>query len=311
MPKKTWRWRGFEISVPLRTRPAPDPRGLSSEELIQDGPTPDLRTVSRQKNVEKFDEGISELRSYADARPAREAAASLADRVRAMYWYHTIELPGGVVTGGMNDHRALVRSYGIPEDLQGKRVLDVGTWDGFWAFEFERRGAEVKAVDLDKFSRVDVPAAYRRRIESSGFDYVYGEGFEVAKDALGSNVERIERSIYDLNPDDLGTFDLVHVADVFLHLEFPTRALQAVRSVTGGQAMLIMTFDPDLEGAGGHVVRYLGGWLDNIWWIPSLSTNAQMILDAGFSSVRLHKTYRLVSLDGGTPLWRAVFFAQP
>ncbi|MEX0875690.1 MAG: methyltransferase domain-containing protein [Actinomycetota bacterium] len=311
MRKKTWRWRGFEVSVPLPTRPAPDPSRLSPEELIQDGPIPELRTVSRQESIKKFDEGINELRSYADARPEREAATSLADRVTAMYWYHTIELPGGVVTGGMNDHRALVPSYGIPDDLKGKRVLDVGTWDGFWAFEFERRGAEVKAVDLDRFSRVDVPAAYRRRIESSGFDYVYGEGFEVAKNALGSKVDRIERNIYDLNPDDLGTFDLVHVADVLLHLEFPTRALQAVRSVTGGQAMLIMTFDPDLEGAGGHVVRYLGGWADTIWWIPSLRTNAQMILDAGFSSVRLHKTYRLVSLDGGTPLWRAVFFAQP
>jgi tRNA (mo5U34)-methyltransferase len=211
----------------------------------------------------------------------------------------------------MNDHRALVPSYGIPDDLHGKRVLDVGTWDGYWAFEFEKRGAEVKAVDLDKFSRVDFPSAYRRRIEESGFDYVYGEGFEVARNALGSNVERIERNIYDLNPDDLGTFDLVHVADVLLHLEYPTRALQSIRSVTGGQAMLIMTFDPDLAGGGGHVVRYLGGWTDTIWWIPSLDANAQMILDAGFSKVRLHRTYRLVSLDGGAPLWRAIFFAQP
>src|SRR5262245_53605468 len=36
----------------------------------------------------------------------------------------------------------------IPEDLTGKTVLDIGAWDGFFSFEFERRGAKrVLAID--------------------------------------------------------------------------------------------------------------------------------------------------------------------
>ena len=41
------------------------------------------------------------------------------------------------------------------------RALDVGTWDGFWAFEMERRGAEVTALDLDDERDLDWPADRR------------------------------------------------------------------------------------------------------------------------------------------------------
>lgn len=59
-------------------------------------------------------------------------------------WYHSIQLPDGSVTEGAFDHRQLVPFYGIPTDLQGMRVLDVATADGFWAFEFKRRGGDVR-----------------------------------------------------------------------------------------------------------------------------------------------------------------------
>ncbi len=35
----------------------------------------------------------------------------------------------------------------IPSALQGKRVLDIGPWDGWFSFEAERRGADVVSVD--------------------------------------------------------------------------------------------------------------------------------------------------------------------
>ena len=56
-------------------------------------------------------------------------------------WYHTLELGDGVVTDGMFDHRPHMHHYPLPEDLTGKRCLDVATMDGYWAFEMERRGA--------------------------------------------------------------------------------------------------------------------------------------------------------------------------
>ena len=78
-----------------------------------------------------------------------------------MGWYHTIELAPGQETEGMFDLRPFVDRYGLPESLAGKRCLDVGTWDGFWAFEMERRGGEVVGIDLDDERLLDYPP--RRR----------------------------------------------------------------------------------------------------------------------------------------------------
>src|SRR5882724_2774812 len=80
-------------------------------------------------------------------------AASVASRFR----YHSIELPDGSVLPGLQtvEHlRWRLDLFRLPEDLHGKRVLDIGAWDGWFSFECERRGAEVVAVDsiaLDTF----------------------------------------------------------------------------------------------------------------------------------------------------------------
>src|SRR3954449_5380411 len=80
-------------------------------------------------------------------------------------WYHTIELAPGVVTPGQIDHRAVVDRV-LPEDLRGKRALDVGTFDGFWAFELERRGAEVVAIDVGAADEAQWPPLQRERLRA-------------------------------------------------------------------------------------------------------------------------------------------------
>src|SRR5205823_3269961 len=65
-------------------------------------------------------------------------------------WYHSFELPdGGVIEGVMSLawQRARWARFPIPSVLSGKRVLDIGPWDGWFSFEAERRGAEVTSVD--------------------------------------------------------------------------------------------------------------------------------------------------------------------
>ena len=51
-------------------------------------------------------------------------------------WYHSIELPGGVTDGLITLERLKTRvaQMPIPEDLRGKRVLDIGAWDGWFSF---------------------------------------------------------------------------------------------------------------------------------------------------------------------------------
>jgi tRNA (mo5U34)-methyltransferase len=78
-----------------------------------------------------------------------------AERIAELDWWHTIEIEPGLVTRGGWDLRPTADVMPWP-DLAGKRCLDVGTMDGFWAFELERRGAsEVLAIDVLDPQRLD------------------------------------------------------------------------------------------------------------------------------------------------------------
>lgn len=69
------------------------------------------------------------------------------DEAKKMVWYHTIELTPDFTTKGIYDWRPYWDKFAFG-DLRGKTVLDVGAGDGFFSFEFERRGAKVTALDI-------------------------------------------------------------------------------------------------------------------------------------------------------------------
>jgi len=58
-------------------------------------------------------------------------------------WYHCLDFGHGVVTPGYSATQWGVSGdfVGLPVSLEGKSVLDIGAWDGFYSFEAERRGA--------------------------------------------------------------------------------------------------------------------------------------------------------------------------
>ena len=60
-------------------------------------------------------------------------------RVAAESWWHTLELAPGVTTPGWWDLRPTATRVPWAGSLSGLRCLDVGTMDGFWAFEMEHR----------------------------------------------------------------------------------------------------------------------------------------------------------------------------
>jgi tRNA (mo5U34)-methyltransferase len=267
-----------------------------------------------------LDDGFSFIRRRLDHRaqllpaPAEgeDAAAELARLVAGRPWYHTIELPHGIVTPGEYDHRALVPHYGIPGDLTGKRVLDVASADGFWTFELERRGADVTALDIETTADVDLPGPVRQRVAEQGLVDTIPDGFRLAHKALGSRATHRTGTIYDLDPDQLGRFDLVHAGDVLLHLRDPLLALEQIRRVTGGQALLSDVFEPSLpvEADEGLHALYLGGG-NAAWWRPSLQALVQMVADAGFATVEVVTTYNLAARDARNGPWRAVLLATP
>ncbi len=87
-------------------------------------------------------------------------------------WWHSIDLGNGIVTPGIKTpaiHQQELASWRLM-DLHGKTVLDVGAWDGYYAFEAERRGAKrVVAVDHYVWSVDWAKAmAYREHCEREG-----------------------------------------------------------------------------------------------------------------------------------------------
>ena len=234
------------------------------------------------------------------------STTDIAARVQEQDWYHTIDLGNGVVTDGWFDLRPHVPKYCLPERMDGMRALDIGTWDGFWAFEMERRGADVTAIDVETRADYDYPTSARAGLAGVRDLPPVGTGFALAHEALGSTVERVATSVYALDPDVHGMFDLVHCGDLLLHLRDPLTALERMRAVTRGSLLLSDVVDLELsEGPWGPTTQYLGGWSDVVWWVPSLSALAQMVLDAGYRDVRVNAVYSLAKTYETTGLWRA------
>lgn len=223
-----------------------------------------------------------------------DQAEELRARAQKIRWYHTLELAPGVETEGMFDLRPWVHRYGLPERLDGLRVLDVGTFNGFWAFELERRGAaEVVALDLEDESQLDWPP--RRRPEHHD-GLLSAEGFDLAHTALGSRVKRITGSIYHADPAQLGTFDLVLCGVVLHHLRDQLLALERIARLCHGTFILAEAYDPWVGLLPLPASRYLAD-RDRavVFWLPSARTWGRMMWTAGFDQVRRVARFRVRS----------------
>ncbi len=247
---------------------------------------------------------VGRLRQRRDRAPAaalapraaesREAEA-LKARIAGVDWYHSIELGHGVVTPGQFDHRPHLARYGLPARLDGQRVLDVGSFDGFWTFEFERRGAaEVMALDVATAGDLDFPPPVRAGMSAEVLAGRMGEGFGLAKEILGSRAERRIGTVYGLSPDDFGLFDTSHIGNVLVHLRDPALALQNLCRVTRGACIVSETIDTSLEGdARGPLMAYRGGRQDCNWWRFNSAALLQMTLDAGFRTAEVVARFTL------------------
>jgi tRNA (mo5U34)-methyltransferase len=193
------------------------------------------------------------------------------------------------------------------------RVLDVAAFDGFWSFEFERRGAaEVVALDIATPREVDLPFRERNRMSEADLDHPIGAGFRLAHAALGSKVTHVHCNVYDLSPERLGLFDLVHCGDLLLHLRDPARALWNIRQVTRGHAFLSDCIYPDLDRHDGlPIMQYEGAHIDNIWWRFGANALRSMIDDAGFARVDEIARFRYGPRGEPATMWHAVFRATP
>jgi tRNA (mo5U34)-methyltransferase len=193
----------------------------------------------------------------------------MAASVTARFRYHSIELPDGSVLPGLQtiDHlKWRLGLFGLEEDLRGKRVLDVGAWDGWFSFECERRGARVVAVDCVEL-----------------------DTFLEAKHLLGSKVEYLTLDVTELSAERLGRFDIVLFFGVLYHLRHPLLGLEKAVELATDRA-LIESFVIASEARPVPAVMEfyerteLGGQIDN-WCGPSPECLVGMCRSAGFAQV--------------------------
>lgn len=215
--------------------------------------------------------------------------------IDAIEWYHTIELSPGVVTPGWHDTRAILGRVPFPASLAGMRCLDVGTFDGFWAFEMERRGAsEVIAIDILDPRQWDWPlGSTEETLEAIGRRKGKGSGFEIAARALGSSVRRLEKSVYDLDESEVGRFDLIYLGSLLVHLRDPVKAVERLRAVCDGTMIVVDGIDLLLSlllrRRPAATLHAKGRpW----WWYPNEAALRRLIEAGGFEVVQgPHRIY--------------------
>jgi tRNA (mo5U34)-methyltransferase len=234
------------------------------------------------------------------------AAADLATQAKAFYWYHCIDLGGGVVTDGDYAMSAYLQHYGLPGSMAGMRVLDVGRASGFFSFEFERRGADVTATDIASFFEWDFVGGDLRKEEvrrHAGDErafttYNITGAFDFAHRVKRSRVKSKLINVYDLQPEAFGgdRFDLVFAGSITSHLRDPIGALERLHRVTRGTCVIAAP-TITLPKHKDLPLMSLVGLLDSdqrSWWVMNLKCLVEMMRCANFKDVKVVAEFNLV-----------------
>jgi tRNA (mo5U34)-methyltransferase len=212
-----------------------------------------------------------------------DTIATFVDEVnRAGGTYHKIDFGNGLVMDGEYDMREYLSRYAFPESLAGLTALDVGTASGFFALEFARRGARaVTAIDTGD-------GGFQRSVFTHASD----------------RIRYVQKNLFDLD-DQFGQFDLVFCGSLLLHIWDQFGALQRLRRVCGGVAIVATgVMSPDrgchhFPAAELVCQSAIGG--DGLYWttwMPNGQALTRMMLAAGFARAEYKGDFRLRSAAG-------------
>jgi tRNA (mo5U34)-methyltransferase len=194
------------------------------------------------------------------------------DRIK---WYHEFDFPDGLKsrsnTPDIGFHRALwtfIERNLDTIDFEGKRVLDIGCWDGYWSFYAERRGASSVLATDDISQR-----------------WAAGEGLLMAKRLFRSKVEiDQERSVYDLA--SLGQkFDVILCMGVYYHLYDPLYAFSQIRHCCNSDTVVVIEGDVG-KGLDSGTGKYCFGDQSKSVFLPSIELLDGMLASAYLKPIR-------------------------
>lgn len=206
-------------------------------------------------------------------------------------WFHCIDLGGGLTTktesaiGEPVEHPRptweKVRAC-LPEEFADKSVLDVGCNAGFYAVELKRRGAG-RVVGVD---------SQRNLVRQAVF----------VRDVLGLEIEYRRMSVYELDPRELGQFDVTLALGLVYHCKHLVLALERLFAVTRGLLVLETAIYPP-EHSPGSFTYEVGGlqpvlhplaYVENPgeakeaiynWFLPGVEALRALLRNVGFDEV--------------------------
>lgn len=224
-------------------------------------------------------------------------------------WYHKIDLGDGIVTPGFDFDEQWVRTRAVMDtiDYEGQKVLDLASWDGYWAFRAEQKGASM-VVSSD--ARLE---GYRNLL--------------FCREVLGSDVIPMCNVPVQELPTRLSTigfpekFDIIHHLGLLYHLRDPMLSITQARKVIAedGIMMLETAFIDDDEnsymafnGVEGNYHFY--GLSDT--WAPTRLCLKEMLLRSLFEPIheelwKVKPPCPAAVADGKVPVGRLVMLAKP
>jgi tRNA (mo5U34)-methyltransferase len=224
------------------------------------------------------------------ASPVAMTDAEARQLMDSVTWYHSFELRSGLKTPGTSDFhvQGVCDAFQLPRSLAGKKVVDVGAWDGPLTFELERRGAQAMALDIQDPTRV---------------------GFDIARRILGSKAIHYQGSVYQLPYDEMVDLDYVILRGVYYHLKYPLLAFERVAAALKmggvmcfeGEAMLRYAENLKGERAKLDIAKinasgvpmclsypntYKGA---SNWFIPNPAALTSWLMSCGLQVEQLHE----------------------
>lgn len=211
------------------------------------------------------------------------------------HWGHTHDFGDGIVYEGRMGWRHIdivsrfIDDFGLPRDLRGKRVLDIGVWTGGTSLLLVAMGAEVVALEeVAKYS-----AAVNFLSRSFGIE---------------ERLRCMPRSLYEALPMFSDDFDFILYSGVVYHVSDPLVSLRlAFSALRDGGTAFIETYGfespesvcryegPSIVHGGDRKLLNRGGWN---YFIPSPKCLDAWCRDAGFQVVRIGEVDRDSRLKG-------------
>lgn len=181
--------------------------------------------------------------------------------------YHTLKFADGYLLKGRYDMDKYLENFHIPSDLNNKTVLEIGTANGYFAFEFAKRGAKVTAIDLH--------------------DYSWKEANQLMK----TDVKFMVKDFRTID-ETFGKFDIVFCSNVLQHNSDMIDIIEQIKKMTKTQAIIgvnVFTHPkyqeiPFAKFSGESHYNH-GILCGNTFWIPNIECVRSMLEFAGFKKI--------------------------